>query len=441
MKKSIGSVFLAFMFLTILLSGCASASTPVPPTLTPIPPTFTPIPTNTLAPTNTPTPAPIVILPNEPVRIAYLLAETGNAAALGIDAKRGIEIAIADKKNTLLGHPIEIVGQDDQCNADAGKRGASELSMDPNIVAVIGASCSSASEAAIEIFTNLGLVLISPSSTNPKLTDQQLQTGYFLRTIPSDSFQAFALAQYAYNRLGVRTMATIYQADSPYSAYVQQSACDMFTLMGGTCIAQESIEGNNADLQSVLNRIAGLSPQLLYYPVNLPYAVEVTQKSKTTPGLEQIVLAASDAVFSPEFLAQSGENALNVLLSAPMYEGDRASNNYQVFLSKYKKLYRESPLDFSHGYAYDAAMMIFNAIEKVAVQDADGTIHIDRLMLRNALFTTQNYNGVTGKLSCSLTGECASPEFGGAVFEIQSTNPANWNPGTSRTSNPVRVLP
>ncbi len=88
-----------------------------------------------------------------------------------------------------------------------------------------------------------------------------------------------------------------------------------------------------------------------------------------------------------------------------------------------------------HAHAYDAASIIFAAITKVAVKDADGTLHIGRKALRDAIYATKDFKGITGTLTCSQYGDCGAPVI--AVYQITSSDPAAWNPGV----NPEKIYP
>ena len=81
----------------------------------------------------------------------------------------------------------------------------------------------------------------------------------------------------------------------------------------------------------------------------------------------------------------------------------------QAFLAKHQEMYGESPLSAFHAHAYDAAMMLMAAIEQVAVEDAAGALHIPRQALRDALYATSNFEGITGTLNCNEYGDCADP--------------------------------
>jgi branched-chain amino acid transport system substrate-binding protein len=91
---------------------------------------------------------------------------------------------------------------------------------------------------------------------------------------------------------------------------------------------------------------------------------------------------------------------------------------YQDFLAKYQENFGTAPTAPFHAHAFDAANMIFDAIEKVAVVDNDGTIHIPRQALRDALFATSGMAGITGTLTCDENGDCADPKI--AVNQVQN---------------------
>jgi branched-chain amino acid transport system substrate-binding protein len=114
--------------------------------------------------------------------------------------------------------------------------------------------------------------------------------------------------------------------------------------------------------------------------------------------------------------------------SSPDLSVEALGPKYQQFLDKHQKKYGEKPLSAFHAHAYDAAMMIFAAIEKVAKKDAQGNTYIGRKALRDALFATRNFPGITGNLTCNPYGDCADPKI--AVYQTISADPAKWNPGT-----------
>ncbi len=106
----------------------------------------------------------------QPIIIAYWLVVSGPNASLGTDSRRGIELAIADKK-TVAGHPIRLIGEDSGCNAEGGQTAATRIAANRQVAAAVGSSCSSEAIPGSPILCKVGIVTVSPSNTAPALTD------------------------------------------------------------------------------------------------------------------------------------------------------------------------------------------------------------------------------------------------------------------------------
>jgi len=376
------------------------------------------------------------IAPNEPVRIAYSMVIAGPDASLGTDTKRGAEIAIDDKK-TILDHPIEFIGEDDGCNAEGGQTVATKLAADPKIVAIIGTNCSSAARPAIPIICGANISMISPSNTAPDLTAEDRPAEYwcYMRTAHNDKVQGAAMAQYAYEK-GFRKAATVHDG-SLYADRLQQVFAEEFKKLGGEITAQEAVAPTDTDMKPMLTRVAATNPDFIYYPIFIAAGGHITKQAREVPGLETVQLAGADGIFSPDFLAAAGDAALGFNWSSPDFSAFGAG--YQDFLAKHEAKYGEKVLAPFHAHSYDAFNIIAAAIEKVAVKDADGTLHIPRQALRDAMIGTKDFKGLTGNLTCNATGDCADPKI--AVYEGVSADPATWNPGAAADSNPKKIWP
>ena len=113
-------------------------------------------------------------------------------------------------------------------------------------------------------------------------------------------------------------------------------------------------------------------------------------------------------------------------LSSPDFTKFQAG--YKDFLTKYKTAYGEDPIQIFHAHAYDATNMLFDAIEKVAVKSGD-TLYIGRKALRDAIYATKDFKGITGTLSCGQYGDCGAPII--AVYQITAREvgpPVVWPP-------------
>ncbi len=346
------------------------------------------------------------IPPEDPIRIGYALVLSGANETLGIDSKRGVELAV-DDKGQVLGHKIELVGEDSECSAEGGQKALTKLVSDPSLIGIIGTNCSSAGEPASKIASEAGMVLISPSNTAPSLTDpdQTWNPGY-LRSCHNDKVQGAAMAEFAYNELGVRKAATIHDG-SPYAEQLQQVFADNFVKLGGEITTQEAVNAGDTDMRPVLTKIAATGPDFIYYPIFIAEGAHITTQAKEVAGLEDTILSGADGMISPDFIAAAGEAAEGMYISGPDLSFDNPLG--RKFHEEHLAKYGEEPLSAFHAHAYDGAMMLFAAIEKVAVQDDDGTLHIGRQALRDALYATKDFEGITGTLNCNQYGDCADP--------------------------------
>jgi branched-chain amino acid transport system substrate-binding protein len=358
------------------------------------------------------------VAPGEPIHIAYAMVISGADETLGIDSRTGAEVAIA-LKGKVLGHDVKLTGEDDGCSAEGGQAAGTKLAADPSIVAVIGTSCSSAARVAVPLLSQAGFVIISASNTAPDLTrpgDPNQHPGY-LRTAHNDEVQGAAAAKFAFEKMGVKKAATIHDG-SLYAESLQAVFAKTFKEMGGEITTQEAVDPNATDFKSVLTSIASGSPEFIYMPIFVKAGSLIINQAKQVPGLENVSLMGADGMFSPDIPEGAGDAVEGVFVSSPDLAAFSADYK-TTFLPKYKELAGvDEPVSIFHAHAFDAVNMVFAAIEKVAVQDEDGTLHIPRKALRDAMYATKDYKGLTGNLSCTPTGDCADPKI--AVYEYHA---------------------
>jgi branched-chain amino acid transport system substrate-binding protein len=358
------------------------------------------------------------VAPGEPIHIAYAMVISGADETLGIDSRTGAEVAIA-LKGKVLGHDVKLTGEDDGCSAEGGQAAGTKLAADPSIVAVIGTSCSSAARVAVPLLSQAGFVIISASNTAPDLTrpgDPNQHPGY-LRTAHNDEVQGAAAAKFAFEKMGVKKAATIHDG-SLYAESLQAVFAKTFKEMGGEITTQEAVDPNATDFKSVLTSIASGSPEFIYMPIFVKAGSLIINQAKQVPGLEKVYLMGADGMFSPDIPEGAGDAVEGVFVSSPDLAAFSADYK-TTFLPKYKELSGvDEPVSIFHAHAFDAVNMVFAAIEKVAVQDADGTLHIPRQALRDAMYATKDFKGLTGNLSCTPTGDCADPKI--AVYEYHA---------------------
>ncbi len=358
----------------------------------------------------------VEVAPGDPILIASALVISGPNIELGTDSQHGIEIAIAMRPE-VLGHPVELQAEDDGCSAEGGQAAGQKIVSNPQIVGVIGTSCSGAGVPMAAIISDAGYLMISPSNTSPALTDpdQAWKPGYF-RTAHNDLIQGAAMATFAYEQLGLTKAAAIHDGD-PYTEGLASAFYDAFQALGGEGVGFEAEAADATNVEPLLTSIAAAEPQFLFYPVFQPLAPLLTNTAKTVPGLENTILAAADGVFSPSFLEATPGSSEGMYLSGP--DLSFANTMYQdEFIPMYQDMFGSEPTNVYHAHAFDATNILLNAVESVAQQGADGTLLIGRQALRDAVAATSGYVGLTGTLTCSEFGDCADAKI--AVSHVEN---------------------
>jgi branched-chain amino acid transport system substrate-binding protein len=349
----------------------------------------------------------------EPIRIASALVISGPNTDLGTDSQYGVEIAI-DFKEEIMGHTIELQAEDDGCSAEGGQTAGQKIVSDPSIVAVVGTSCSGAGVPMSKVVSDAGYSMVSPSNTAPALTAPDLHEAGYLRTAHNDKVQGKAMAEYAFNELGLKSAAAIHDGD-PYTEGLAAVFRDEFEALGGEIVAFTAVNKGDTDMRPVLTSVAAAGPpEFLYYPVFTAEGGFLTKQAKEVAGLENTVLSAADGMISAAAIEAVGEAGEGMYFSGP--DLSFSGETYDKFLSTYVEKYGSEPISVFHAHSFDAANMIFACVEKVGVDD-NGTLHVGRQALRDCLFETSSFSGITGTLTCDEYGDCADPKI--SVSQLQ----------------------
>jgi branched-chain amino acid transport system substrate-binding protein len=349
----------------------------------------------------------------DPLRLATALVTSGPVAFLGIDELRGVELAVASR-GPVLGHLMELRSEDSGCSPEGGELAATAIAADPTIAAVIGTSCSGAALEAAPILSDAGYSMVSPSNTSPLLTDPEAHVPGYLRVAWNDREQAAAMAMYVAGE-GATTSAVVVDGD-PYSVALGEAFEEAFEDLSGTNLAFETAEPDGSDVAVVIAAVVGAGiPDVLYLPVFDPLGSALVAEARATPALDGTQLAASDSLASQDFVDGLGADAEGMLFTVPD-PSFTDTPEFTDFASEYFEEFGEDPLTFLSAFAFDATNVIANAIEGVGVIDGDNTLHIGRQALRDALFATAGFDGLTGTITCNSLGDCG--EIGFAILTV-----------------------
>jgi branched-chain amino acid transport system substrate-binding protein len=355
-----------------------------------------------------------VVLPGDELLVGTALAITGPDAAIGLDAQYGAQVALNLRGGEVMGHDVELRNEDERCAADGGTSAAAELAPQEALVGVIGTTCSEAAVTAAQVLGEKGIMLVSPSNTAPNLTSRNGDRPFYARIARSAAAQAIAAAQLACSELAVATAATLHDG-SEFSARLEAVFADTFASeCEGTITSRQAVAPGAEDFAGPLGAIAvsndGSPPELLFNAIASSQAPAVMRQATATAGLEELFLVGlrdgADGRQDPYPIDAADDTLEGIYLVG----ADRSlSGDFydSIFLAEYRVVSGvDEPLAAAHGEAYDAANLLLDAVEEVAVSDG-GTLYIPRSALRDALLRTSGYRGLTGELACRPTGECS----------------------------------
>jgi branched-chain amino acid transport system substrate-binding protein len=311
---------------------------------------------------------------------------TGSEATFGISTKEGIEMVTEEwnAKGGIKGKKIRVIVLDNRGLPEESATAVTRLITQQKVVAVIGEVASSRSLAAAPIAQQYKVPMISPSSTNPKVT----QIGdYIFRVCFIDPFQGYVMAKFTKENLKLKTAAIFRDKKSDYSEGLSNVFKEEFKKMGGTIVEDMAYQGGDVDFKSQLTAIKAKKPDAIFVP---GYYTEVGLIARQARELGiKVPLLGGDGWDSVK-LFQIGGKALEPSYMSNHYAVDAPSPELAEFVKKYRAKFGHDP-DGLAGLGYDAALMLFDAISRAPTMKSED--------IRAALAATKDLKGVTGNIT------------------------------------------
>jgi branched-chain amino acid transport system substrate-binding protein len=331
------------------------------------------------------------------IKIGYFGDLSGPTFNFGKSAYNGVLMA-ADEINQgggINGRRIDIVIEDDKGSPEEAARLTAKLIDQDNVVAIIAGGTSGNSRAAAPKAQSSHVPLITPSSTDPAVT----QTGdYIFRACFVDSFQGEVMARFAVNTLKAQKAAILFDFNSPYGRGLTEYFRLSFAKLGGRIVSELSYAQGDADFKGQLSMIRSAEPDVIYIPGYYGDVALIAKQARMI-GLTQPLLGG-DGWDAPE-LWQLGGDALNGAYISTHYSVDDPSPTIQSFVELYKQRYQNLLPDAHAALAYDATRLLFDAIARAGSTDSS--------KLREALGQTKNFAGVTGVISMDANRNAVKP--------------------------------
>lgn len=343
----------------------------------------------------------IVIPKGSKIKVGFAAALSGPYAKFGLDIKNGVQLAVAEK-GQIQKFDVELQAEDDQGEVAPSVAVAKQFVADPLRVGAVAHLRNDGSVAASDIYNEARMVMISPSSTIPQLAQKGLPT--FFRTSWDDAIQGKTAANYAAKTLKVKKVVVLDDG----SAFGQGLSLEFkqgVEAAGVTVVAYEGVDQGETDLSSVIARIKPLGPDLVYFGGTAAQgSVIVRQMRRDEMAAVFMGGISGDGLFSGEdyvrdFIEASGGAAEGSYITyAKIPQGAKYADWKKRYESKY------GPVGTFSAQGYDAAMILLNAVEKVAQVQGDGSLAIGKKVLADIIRSTR-YSGVTGDIAFDDKGD------------------------------------
>lgn len=362
---------------------------------------------------------------NEELVVGEYGSLTGGDADFGQSTKRGVELALdeltAQKEGKIGGLKVRVVVEDDQGRPEEAATVVQKLINQDKVIAVLGEVASSRSMAAGPICQQAGVPMISPSSTNPKVTEVG---DYIFRMCFIDPFQGTVMAKFA-NELGLKRVVILKDVKNEYSIGLAQFFTQAFTGLGGEILGEDqAYSSGDQDFRPQLTAIKARNPQAIFLPGYYTEAGLIARQAREL-GITVPILGGDG--WESDQLIQIGGEALEGCFYSNHFANDNPDPKLQEWLQRYRTKFGQDPNAIG-GLAYDAANVLFMALEKLHEQDPTTFAGLssskagsaDRRAatkkLRDLIATTTNYPGITGNITLDENRNATKPAV---VIEIK----------------------
>jgi branched-chain amino acid transport system substrate-binding protein len=340
------------------------------------------------------------------IRIGEVGSMTGSEATFGTSTHNGILLAAKQLNDAggINGKKVEIISLDDQGKPEEAAMAVTKLIAQNRVVAILGEVASSRSIAMAPIAQQNQVPMITPSSTNPKVTEQG---DYIFRVCFIDPFQGTVMARFAAENLKAKKVAILRDIKNDYSVGLSAYFAETFKKAGGEIVIEQSYSAGDIDFKSQLTAIRSKSPDAIFVPGYYTEVGLIARQSKEL-GLK-VPLLGGDGWDSPK-LSEIGGEAIVGSYFSNHYSAEDQSPVVQKYIADYKAAYGVIP-DGLSAMGYDSANVLFDAMKRA--KDLSGPA------LREAIAATKDYAAVTGKITLDQN---RNPIKAAVVLKVAGSN-------------------
>jgi branched-chain amino acid transport system substrate-binding protein len=319
------------------------------------------------------------------IPVGQFASLTGGQASFGQSTDKGVQLALAEinAAGGVLGQPLRIITKDNQSKPGETSTAVRELISRNKVVALIGEVASGRSLEAAPIAQRSGIPMISPASTNEKVTE----TGdHIFRVCFIDPFQGTVCAKFS-RKLGFTKAGIITDVSKDYSLGLAKSFKQEFTANGGVITGEQSYSGGDKDFSAQLTAIKADNPQVIFLPAYYTEAPLIIRQARQL-GIT-VPFIGGDGWDSPELVGVGGSSVEGCYFSN--HFSDQSKDPLVVaFVDAYRKKYNGEP-DAMVALGYDSVYLLADAMKRAGTTDP--------AKVNAAIAATRDFPGVTGKIT------------------------------------------
>jgi len=335
--------------------------------------------------------------------IGHYGSMTGNTAHFGQDTDKAARLAIEqlNAQGGVIGRKLRLVTLDTRGDGAEAANAVSRLIDVEKVHALFGEVASSLSLAGGRIAQRRQIPMVSPSSTNPKVTE----VGDFIfRVCFIDPFQGKVMATFARQTLKLDKVAILKDVKNDYSIGLSDAFKVAFVAAGGAIPVEQSYSAGDTDFSAQITAIKGSGAQAIWVP---GYYSEVGAIARTADRLGvKLPLLGGDGWDAPD-LFKIGGQALTGSYFSNHFAPDTAAPKAQKFVADFKAKYAKEPTGLG-ALGYDGIWVLADAIKRAGSTEPKA--------LRDALATTKDLEVVTGKITIDKN---RNPEKSAVVLKIE----------------------
>lgn len=331
------------------------------------------------------------------IRIALVCPLTGDVAAMGQGMKNASTLAIeeANAKIPIKDTRFELLALDDRADPKEAVNAAYQIVSDKTVYGVVGHLNSGCSIPASAVYSRHNLVMISPASTNPKLTLQGFKNVF--RTCATDDVQGSFAANFIYKNRGIR-QAVIIHDKTPYGQGLAEEFKKTFQELGGVVLSFEGVNLGDRDFKALLIKLNEMVPGVIYFGGMYQEGGLISKQAKEL-GLS-VPLAGGDGIFTNEYIkiaAGASEGDMATMIGSPPKKMSGAGD----FIEKYKLRFPDREMQPYDPYTYDTVNIIIEAIKGAGM---------DRVKIIEQVKTI-SYDGIIGTTRFDEKGDTLNKEI------------------------------